>query len=210
MSLRSIGQIAASNLVNEDTNTSPKRAERYRKASINVEKQKTVTMTGEEALSMMIEAKLSRRQYEIVGSKNKKRFPSYKVVQEAKKNSCYPKRESITVSATTNAEVYLQAFLDHTASRLVASLSEVISAQKSTNDLNNLTLIYKWGFDGSSGLSLYKQKHSETESDDVDSSVFLSSLVPLRIINGNIKNYETVLWQNLRPSSTRYCRPIRM
>ena len=207
MSLRSVGQIDASKLVNEVTSTSPRRALRYRKALTDVEKHKHITMTGEEALSTMIEAKLSRRQYEVVRSKDKKRFPSYKVIQEAKK-LCYPKIESIVVNSTS-VEVKLQALLDHTASRLVVSLSEVILSRHTDGDF---TLIYKWGFDGSSGLNPYKQKHSETEGDciDIDSSVFLSSLVPLRLITGDLKLNATVFWQNPRPSSTRYCRPIRM
>lgn len=40
-----------------------------------------------------------------------------------------------------------------------------------------LILVSKWGFDGTSGQSQYKQKFSNTDS--TDSNIFLSSLVPI-------------------------------
>lgn len=66
-----------------------------------------------------------------------------------------------------------------------------------------LIIRYKWGFDGASGQSEYKQKFNCDSSNFTDKSVLMTSLVPLRIQSGS-----TILWQNPRSSSTRYCRPI--
>lgn len=77
---------------------------------------------------------------------------------------------------------------------------------KSFENQNNLKcsklkIHYKWGFDGASGQSEYKQVFSRTEA--TDKSVLMTSLVPLQVRTDSV-----VLWQNPTPSSTRYCRPI--
>lgn len=70
---------------------------------------------------------------------------------------------------------------------------------------NNLKLYCKWGFDGSSGHSIYKQKF---ETDILQNeNIFVTSLVPLRLID-SATNY--VIWKNPRPSSTKFCRPLRL
>ena len=46
-------------------------------------------MSHEDALSVLVEAKLSRYQYDVLRKIVPERFPSYKKVQAAKK-SCYP------------------------------------------------------------------------------------------------------------------------
>ncbi|KAF2889055.1 hypothetical protein ILUMI_17118, partial [Ignelater luminosus] len=180
MSLRSSGQIQAAKLVKEITSTSPARAQKYRRALVKLEKQTTSILDGEEALSMIVEAKLSRHHYELVRSKDRIKFSSYKIVKQAKKK-CYPKEGSITASVS-HIEVELQALVDHTANCLVQAQKEVFSGLTSDQQ-NDLNLLYKWGFDRSSGLNPYKEKFDE--SDATDSSVFLSSLVPLRLINGD-------------------------
>jgi hypothetical protein len=69
-----------------------------------------------EALSIFVEANLTRNQYEIIRSSNKNIYPSYTLIQRAKKE-CYPKEEFITVTKTTS-EIRLQDIMDHTSSRL--------------------------------------------------------------------------------------------
>lgn len=81
---------------------------------------------------------------------------------------------------------------------------------ESKQNVQKLCLITKWGFDGSSGHSEYKQKFISGSTNDA--SIFLSSLVPLRLISDDPDlptQQQIVLWNNLRSSSTRYCRPIR-
>lgn len=63
----------------------------------------------------------------------------------------------------------------------------------------------KWGFDGSSGHAEYKQKFEKDAGDSNDANMFITSLVPI-----NAETNGKMLFQNPRPSSTRYCRPVRI
>jgi hypothetical protein len=203
MSLRASGKTDTANLVKEVTSTTPKRATRYKKAFNRWEMSKRIELSPEEALSMFVEAELTKHQYNIIRKKDKKRFPSYKKIQLAKKKF-YPKRKYISITGST-IDIKLQGLLDHTVLRLMQTQHEVIEKQE---NLQNLNLITKWGFDGSSGHSEYKQKF--INSSIIDASIFLSSLVPLRLISGDPEiPTQIVLLNNLRSSSTRYCRPIR-
>jgi len=198
MGLRATGQAQASKVLHEITSTSPKRASKYRKAyAKSIEKQ---VMSAEDALAVLVDAKLSRHQYNIIRMSSPEKFPSYKIVQAAKKY-CYPKREYIKVTSTC-AEVTLQALLDHTVERLLLTLEPVIESLKD-EELKKMCLFSKWGFDGSSGHSSYKQAFHGPEASD--SAVFITCIVPLRLICG-----EKILWQNPRPASTRYCRPLKI
>lgn len=71
----------------------------------------------------------------------------------------------------------------------------------------DLQIHYKWGIDGASGQSQYKQIWKTQFNEDCsDSSVLMTSLVPLEISS---TSSSTVLWRNPQPSSTNYCRPIK-
>lgn len=77
----------------------------------------------------------------------------------------------------------------------------------SLNPENKFTMFVKWGFDGSSSHTQYMQNFLSEESDD--KYMFLSSLVPVRLIM-EFNGKTTVVWQNPRPSSPRFCRPIKL
>lgn len=206
MSLRSSGQTEAAKLIKEVTETTPTRAKKFRKA-MNIYN-KTKLMSGEEALALYVEAKLTQHQYNLIRAQDKERFPSYKVLQITKKG-CYPNVDNRKITATS-AEVSMQDLLDHTAERVIEVQKDVISTLPKEL-LKDMHLISKWGFDGSSGHSSYKQRFSDPNLDD--SSVFISSLVPLRMLTNSNLNYhdpKAVIWQNPRPSSTRFCRPIKI
>ena len=48
------------------------------------------------------------------------------------------------------------------------------------------------------------------DSDATDSDLLLTSLVPLQLhTKEKPQSEKTIIWQNPRPSSTRYCRPVR-
>ena len=83
-----------------------------------------------------------------------------------------------------------------------AALGTVVTYDGKTK---KLVLVSKWGCDGSTGHSQYKQKASSENLSDND--LFLSSVVPLPLHLE--KDSNTILWQNPRPSSPRLCRPIR-
>lgn len=161
-----------------------------------------------EVLSLIVEAQLTRHQYllfkKFIDDKvSKGILPSYQSIVESKKH-CYPSDIKVTESS---AEVELQSLLDHTANRILQSQKDVLD-RVPNESLDKISLVGKWGFDGSTGHSEYKQCFSDPTLED--SSLFVTSYVPLQLImkSDNEEN-SVVLWKNPRPSSTRYCRPIR-
>lgn len=68
----------------------------------------------------------------------------------------------------------------------------------------NFILHCKWGFDGTSGFSKYKQV---TTGGSEDNTLFVTSMVPICLMN-ELTN--EIIWQNPTCSSVRYCRPIRL
>lgn len=116
------------------------------------------------------------------------------------KKKCYPRDLSIS---ETKCEIPLQRLLDHTSNRIL----QIPSLPKIENNMHDFTIIYKWGCDGSSGYSQYKQKYS-TPTSVSDNNLFLFSIVPLQF-RCSVDNSNIVLWQNPRPSSPRFCRPIK-
>lgn len=208
MSLRSSGQNEAASVVKDLSTSSPSRASKY-KAGLRLAGKAAVTkLSGDSALSMLVEAKLTRSQYEVVRmtakTHNTPIYPCYPKVLEAK-TRCYPSNISVN---ETIAEVKLQPLLDHTCTRILRVQNDVIDMLDQT-DVRHLKLILKWGMDGSSDQSEYKQKFANEDSSDA--SIFLTSLVPLQLITiDNEKRREIIIWKNFRPSSTRFCRPIKM
>ncbi|KAK4883557.1 hypothetical protein RN001_006876 [Aquatica leii] len=71
-------------------------------------------------------------------------------------------------------------------------------------EIETITLMYKWGCDGSQQTT-FKQKF--INNSDSDANLFQSSFVPLQLSCGHEKQ---LIWQNPLPSSPRYCRPIRI
>lgn len=197
MSLRVKGQVQASKVL-KDITSSPERASKYQNAYTTSVNSQIQLLSADDALAVLIDAKLSREQYDIIRKSAPEKFPAYKTVQAAKK-LCYPKDITVT---ETSASVKLQALLDHTTERLCLTLESVIEHLQ-TEELNHLCLLSKWGFDGSSGHSSYKQAFYDLEASD--SAVFITCLVPLRLTSG-----EAIVWQNPRPGSTRFCRPVKI
>lgn len=195
--LQKSGKRDASKVLKDITN-SPTRANEYIKAYSS---QDTPPLTPLEALSMLVDADLSRRQYERIRETNKHFFPCYDLVLKAKQE-CYPPKDLVRVTATC-AESNLQSLIDLTVTRLSQYLEDVLMRIKE-KDRNSLKVICKWGCDGSQQAQ-FKQKFLNDA--DSDANIFMSSFVPLQITCGqdNIR----VVWQNPTPSSPRYCRPIR-
>lgn len=193
------GKKNASNVL-KDIISTPTRATKYKKAFFRT-KSSTVqsSLTPMQALQMFVDADLTQGQYETIRKTNKKFFPCYSSLQKAKKE-IYPPKESVAITSTS-AEAELQSLMDVTARRLSEYLEEVLITIKE-QERECLTLISKWGCDGSQ-QSQFKQKF---ESDiDSDSNIFQSCFVPLQLVCENGK----VLWRNPTPSSPRFCRPIR-
>lgn len=130
----------------------------------------------------------------------------HKKVLKAKKQ-CYPENIDIT---ETSAHQPLQDLLEHTAKRIVNidSVSEVIFSTFEPKSDCELAVDYrlccKWGFDGATGQSQYKQQFS-TSNKASDHSLFSMMLVPLDLSSGAIS-----IWRNPVPSSTRFCRQMKI
>lgn len=158
-------------------------------------------LSSDEALAYYVDSKCTSHTYKQTRKWSLKAghqvFPSYHSLCKSKK-SCYPLDEHVSVTET-RAEIKLQAILDKTTERLVEAQTEVL---KNVPSNSSFTLITKWGCYGSSGHSTYKQKFED--SDATDEFLFVFAFVPLRLSDG-----ENIIWQNPRPSSTAYCRPIK-
>lgn len=75
------------------------------------------------------------------------------------KTECYPSATDIIITECS-AEVKLQALLDHTAQRILLIQKDVIKSLTSDN-VRYVNLICKWGCDGTSGQSSFKQKFDD-------------------------------------------------
>lgn len=160
------------------------------------------TYSGKQALALTLNLDLSRSKYEELRHMSNvqgiTQYPSYYQVKLAKKD-CYPSKETITVT-DTHASIKLQALLDLTVCRLIEAYNIDTCFEK-----RNLKLISKWGFDGASCQSFYKQAFKSDDFDKPrDDSIFVTCLVPLKLVHDS-----TIIWENVKPSSTRYCRPIK-
>lgn len=170
MLLREEGNVTGANVV-KDILTSPEESAKYnavfRKSDTSSDGKQ---LTPTQALSVFIEASLTRQQYEIIQKAAKDRFPCYSVIQKAKKY-CYPPQESYRVTQTC-AEIELKELVNHTVRRLMMYLEDVL-VHLTDEELSSLELIYKWGCDGSQQAQ-YKQKFEN--SNDSDANIFQSSL----------------------------------
>lgn len=162
-----------------------------------------IPMTPDEALAVLIEDRLSKHQYMKMRLRNKKRnsdiYPTYQRLLDAKLK-CRP--SGVHISETV-AQVPLQNLLDHTVDRIVLMQHEVF---KQFSDISEVKLIASYGFDGSSGQSMYKQRFETERSDSTDQSLFVTTLVPLKLLD----HLDKVLWINSTPQSIRFCRPIKI
>lgn len=175
MGLRASGHLDAAKLM-RDVAKVPDHAEKCRKAlRDSIE---PVSMTGDEALAMIIEADLSRFQYEVIRSKAPKIFPSYKVIQESKKMLPTPRK----YEHIGNRFIHEFTKLIKPDSKSFGNCSGKCYPNPKARRVKNYNLIFQVGFDGSSGHSSYKQAFHGLDADD--SSVFITCVVPLRLVSG--------------------------
>lgn len=205
MSLRSSGMLDAADVVKEITVTTPTKTTKFRKAYKD-SLVPHIEISSNQALSMLVEAKLTKYQYNIVRSTaktpNRKIFLIYNsVLYIQAKKQCYP--ENITITENF-VEVDLQCLLNHTIQRILLVQSEILDIL-STEQILNLKLICKWGCDGS-GQTEYEQTFRDKFFSD--SNAFITSMVPLQLVV-NDKN-KVIIWQNPRTSSPRFCRPVKL
>lgn len=206
-SLEASGRRDAAKIIQEATTSSPTRATKIKKAYHSTVSLPT-KYTPEEALALFVDCHCTKKSYIMMqqGAKlrNANIYPNYNVILHEKKK-CYPDKEHIIIT-DISAEVNLQELVNHTARRIIQVQSDVIK-QFLSEISNRVTLLYKWGCDGSASQSTYKQTFSEETSESKsDANLFAVCLVPLRLCTED----GHILWQNPRSSSTRYCRPIKL
>lgn len=205
MKYREEGELEKPKLLQE-IEKSPTRAGKIRKSWVLSQKETPKCYNPEEALALILEVDLTRHQYQLLrnGAKNLDHniYPAYNHVLDAKKE-CYPKDINVTESV---AEVSLQSLLDHTTTRILQIQEPVLETIPGKYQ-KSLQLISKWGCDGTSGQAQYKQIAQEEGFQDTD--IFFMSAVPLQLFYER-KGVRVVVWQNQRPSSARFCRPIKL
>lgn len=85
MSRHTSGNTDVAKVIKEITAT-PTRAKKYRKVFNSSLKKVTVKkFTPQEALTLFVEGDFTRKQWELIQSRNKNIYPSYSVIQQAKK-----------------------------------------------------------------------------------------------------------------------------
>lgn len=203
-SLRASGKTGEAQLIKEAT-IEGNAGEMIEILNNSLKEKPVVPFSPDEALNFIVEANLSKHQYTLIRLKAKEKnadiFPSYDKILEAKKK-CYPPETDIFIK-DKSATVKVQSLLNHTSERIMISQRSLFTPNN--RDLpHSLVLISKWGADGSTGHSEYKQF-----IEGIDSSIYISSFVPLQLY-GMENDKKIIIWQNPTPSSTRYCRPIRM
>lgn len=157
------------------------------------------TISSEKSLALCLDLGLSERKYltlrRTVNNIHKDCFPSLYQIRR-KKIELLPKT---IISTECMAEVNLQDLLNNTCDGLLKSLDiSTLGIQ------NELTLTCKYGFDGSSGHSTYKQKFDDEHLSD--EYMFLIAMSPIELSD---RNSDKKVWSNSRSSSTFFCRPIK-
>lgn len=159
-------------------------------------------LSPEQALSLYLDLDLSERKYNnlrsTVNSLHKDCFPSIYKLRDYK-NRLLPKSINVT---EIGAEVNLQELLDVTAHSVLKLLDDPSKLRCNAS----LTLLCKYGFDGSSGHSTYKQIFQNPNIHTTDEYFFFIAMSPLQLTDNE---NQKVLWNNPRPSSTHFCRPIK-
>lgn len=188
------GNKAAGKLVRK-IQLNPKGAGKYR-VFVRTRRKSINRVTPVAALTMFVEANLSKTDYNSIKRCGRKVFPNYNIILE-EKEKVYPDCE-ITVREDL-AECSLQGVLDKSIERQFSLLD-----LSNVDEEEELHCDSKWGMDGSGGLSQYAQELGLGLGGD--SSIFLVAVVPLKIYTSS----GTILWENPSPNSPYLCRPVKI
>lgn len=181
---------------------SPERAKEVVRCQEN-----TIPYTDEEAVLLNVENNLPSRLYHELRTTAKTKhadiYPTYRQVNRAKM-ACYPDEIQLNHNVS---EVPLQNLLNHSAERILQlQKHELVKLKPNSKDRFKLILTVKWGHDGSSGSSDWRQQYiGENLKDSSETDLFCTSLVPLRL-----KCSADIIWENPTPSSVRFCRPLSL
>jgi hypothetical protein len=119
------------------------------------------------------------------------------------KKKFYP--DNLHVSES-KCSVLMQSLLDHRVRRIFEI--ETVKSMHIKENINHFEMLYKWGYDGSSGQTQYKQNFkNDATSYITDNNLFMFSLVLIQL-RCLIKEKKSGM-ENPRTSSTRFCHPIK-
>ena len=164
-----------------------------------------------DALALLLDLSLTKDLYQHLRNQAKKKglntlYPPYSAVLAAKK-CCYPPDGTLNFTKS-KAEVQLQALLDHTVQRALLMNQNNITYE-SDSEILNMYLTCKWGFDGTSGQRIYKMTFEDLNISGAN--LFFTSLVQWQLVGVNQETKkENLLWSNPKPSSTLFCRPLKL
>lgn len=141
--LRLSGKKDAAKLLNESTNTTPTRPSKIRKCWENKNKKINANhMNEDKTLSLLVNAKLTKRQYQLIRLNAKGNdsdmYPPYNLIREAK-TRCYPPKEAFKITESL-AKIDLQKLLDHTVFRIIQRQWSVVDSVSDKN-INSMILI---------------------------------------------------------------------
>lgn len=225
---RKIGNYKASSIVG-NIGRNPDSAKLYSKGFVQRDLQvgRCKQISGKDALAMVVEANLSRSQYDIIKRNLKKALPNYKVVAREKK-ACVPQEGEGATYTDTSAEVKLQVLVDRTLEALVEAHD---IAPPPTGF--SYRLDWKWGMDGAGGHSTFNQVFegdSTGEKDDeeesagnsgevttgvdknvgLDGGVFMIGVVPVRLVMVDDKQVQVEeVWVNKKAGAAESCRILK-
>eukprot|EP00734_Pompholyxophrys_sp_LG126_P000280 Pompholyxophrys_sp_v1_NODE_85_length_2191_cov_13.368446.p1 type:complete len:611 gc:universal NODE_85_length_2191_cov_13.368446:242-2074(+) len=163
-------------------------------------------VSAAEALSFSVMANLGQEGYQALRNTQKyAMFPSYKIIQ-AEKLKCIPRNLKCEAKI---GQIPVQDMISHTFSRLMEALVTCNANFTVTLTGARVIMVWKWGFDGSSGHTLdqYKKNSLSVGTLATDGSVVMASIVPIQILN---EDGSRQIWANPIPSSSRFCRPLRL
>lgn len=163
-----------------------------------------IPFTANEAVNFIMDSNLTSQVYQGIRlackTKGAELFPTYRHVGTAKLLT-YPKTIQVN---QTGAQIPLQSLLNHTAERILDLSKHIIRRIKPTTGRLKVNLSVKWGYDGSSGSSEWRQRFlTDSIRDNTDADLFCTALIPL-----SVKNSDNTLWVNPTPASIRMCRPL--
>lgn len=122
-------------------------------------------------------------------------FPNYNLVLDEKKK-CYPNN---CIYAEESFSVSVYDLLDHTLKRLLESIINHGGINNLVGD--NLIFKFKYGFDGTTSNSGYKQNFCDKSQSD--SFLFNAFLCPLSLQVDN-----KIIYENKSPGDSKLCRPL--
>lgn len=156
------GQRSAAEILGSVT-TTPTRAIKIKK-QLNQKNSGITRQTSDEALAFFMDNKLTKDQYINIRVDAKKRnsgiYPPYSSVVEAK-TRCYPQNYRVL---DTGCYIPIQDLLNHTVQRIC----KIPGVQINFINHFNFNVIYKWGCDGTSDQSHYKQLFNANEKSTSD------------------------------------------